>query len=231
MLIQTLPAAADSEWKGQLTPYLWASGLGGDLRPFQGAPTLSFDKSFSDVMDDLDGALFLSGYARQNRFVLLGDYSYSSSSKQGKIAPGLPARGKLSQRSMTLAAGYRAISSDEMTLDVLAGLRAWNLKVKTSVAGGMVQASPSESFVDPLMALRANIALSPQWSTILYVDAGGFGAGSDRTYQVVATVNYQMNDQLYLSAGYRKLNVDYRSGGTKVDVTMAGPLLGMTWRF
>ncbi|WP_423211258.1 hypothetical protein [Paracoccus yeei] len=34
-----------------------------------------------------------------------------------------------------------------------------------------------------------------------------------------------------LSGGFRRLHVDYRSGGTRLDVTMAGPLLGVTWRF
>ena len=33
------------------------------------------------------------------------------------------------------------------------------------------------------------------------------------------------------AAGYRQLNVDYRDGGTRLDVTMAGPILGATWRF
>lgn len=55
--------------------------------------------------------------------------------------------------------------------------------------------------------------------------------GSDSATQVVATVNYQMTDQAYVSVGYRRLDVDYRSGGTRVDATMAGPLLGLTWRF
>ncbi|WP_262983254.1 hypothetical protein [Paracoccus mutanolyticus] len=44
-------------------------------------------------------------------------------------------------------------------------------------------------------------------------------------------MNYQVTDQLYVSAGYRQLNVDYRDGGTRLDVTMAGPILGATWRF
>ncbi|RWR34451.1 hypothetical protein D2T29_02585 [Sinirhodobacter populi] len=226
-----LPAAAQDGWTGQITPYAWASGLGGKLTPFGGAPTLSLDKSFSEVMEDLDGAFFLSGYARRNRFVVLGDFSYSSSSKDGRIPPGSPANGKLSQRSLTLAAGYRAISDDGMSLDVLAGARAWNVKSTISVAGGAAQASPGKDFVDPIVALRANIALAPRWSAIFYADAGGFGAGSDRTFQIVATANYQVNDNLYVSAGYRQLNVDYRSGGTRMDVTMAGPLLGVTWRF
>lgn len=225
-----LPVAAQ-EWTGQITPYVWGAGLGGDITPFSGAPTLSFDKSFSEVLKDSDGAFFLSGYARRDRLVVMGDFSWSSSSKSGAVPPGLPADGKLTQRSLTLLAGWRAVSNDDMTLDLLAGARAWRVKGSVVVAGGAIQASPGKDFVDPVLAVRANFALAPQWSAILYADVGGFGVGSDNTSQLLATVNYQMNDNLYISAGYRQLNVDYRSGGTKVDVTMAGPLLGATWRF
>lgn len=66
------PAGAE-EWNVQVTPYVWASGFGGDVTPFSGAPTLFFDKSFSEVMEDVDAAFFLAAYARKDRFVLLGD--------------------------------------------------------------------------------------------------------------------------------------------------------------
>lgn len=230
-VLAAAPASADDRWTGQVTAYVWASGLGGDITPLTGAPTLSFDKSFSEVLEDLDGAFFLSAYARKDRLILLGDFSASSSSRDGLVPPGVPAEGKLRQRSMTLVAGYRAIAEDRVTLDLLAGMRAWRIESKVSAAGGAVQASPGKSFVDPIIALRTNITLAPRWSAIVYADFGGFGAGSERTSQLVATANYQVNDSLYLSAGYRRLDVDYRSGGTKVDVTMAGPIFGATLRF
>lgn len=44
-------------------------------------------------------------------------------------------------------------------------------------------------------------------------------------------MNYQMTDNLFLSGGYRRMDLDYRSGGIRADVTMQGPLLGLTWRF
>ncbi len=226
----SLPALAQ-DWSGQITPYVWAAGLGGDVTPMTGAPTLSFDKSFSDVIKDTDGAFFLSGYARRDRLVIMGDLSWSSSSKSG-IAPGdLPAEGKLTQRSLTLLAGWRAVENEQFTLDLLGGARAWSIKSSVTLAGGAMQASPGKEFVDPILAARANIALAPQWSAVVYADFGGFGAGSESTSQILATVNYQVNDNLWISAGYRQLNVDYRSGGTAVDVTMAGPLFGATWRF
>ncbi len=226
----SLPALAE-DWSAQVTPYVWATGFGGDITPFTGAPSLSFEKSFSDVVKDLDGAFFLSGYARHNRLVFMGDLSWSSSSKSGRIPPGLPAEGKLTQRSLTLLAGARAVQNDSFTLDLLGGARAWSVKSSVTVAGGMMQASPGKDFVDPILAVRANIALAPQWSAVVYTDFGGFGVGSKSTSQVLATVNYEMNDNLWLSFGYRQLDVDYRSGGTAVDVSMGGPLFGATWRF
>lgn len=118
-----------------------------------------------------------------------------------------------------------------MHLDVLAGARLWRIEGSVDVAGGAVSRSGSQSFADPILALRANFALSPRWSAIFYADYGGFNVGSKRTSQIAVTANYQLNDNLYASGGYRQLNVDYRDGGTRIDMTMAGPILGMTLRF
>lgn len=226
----SFPAMAE-DWSAQITPYIWATGFGGDITPFTGAPTLSFDKSFSDVLEDLDAAFFLSGYARRDRLVFMGDLSWSSSSKSGTISPGLPAEGKLTQRSVTLLAGWRAVQNEAFTLDLLGGVRAWSVKSSVDVAGGLMHASPGKDFVDPILAVRANVTLAPQWSAIVYADFGGFGVGSESTSQILATVNYEVDDKLWLSVGYRQLDVDYRSGGTEVDMRMGGPLLGATWRF
>ena len=59
----------------------------------------------------------------------------------------------------------------------------------------------------------------------------GFGAGSQLEYQVVPALGYQLTKRFTLQAGYRYLNVDYRSGGFKYDVRMSGLLLGATIRF
>lgn len=233
LLAGAAPAMAQGtgDWVWQVTPYVWATGIGGDITPFTGAPTVSVDSSFSEVLKDLDAAFFLSGYARRERLVLLGDLSYSASSKEGLMPPGAPATGKLEQTSLTLAAGYRVIADDGVAVDLLAGARHWRIKGSVDVPLAGVSASPTFSFTDPIIAVRANVQLAPQWSTILYGDFGGFGVGSERTSQIVATVNYQMRDDFFLSAGYRALNVDYRDGGTRIDATMSGPIFGATWRF
>ncbi|WP_158972325.1 porin family protein [Chachezhania sediminis] len=227
------PAAAQtaSQWTGQATAYVWGAGVGGDVTPFSGAPTVSFDRSLSEVLKDSDEFLFLSGFARRGNLVLFADLSYSSSSRSGLVPPGIPASGKLSQRSMTLAAGKRVVNETTQTVDVMAGLRAWRVEGEVSVPLAGVSVSPTKSFVDPIIAARTNITLAPRWSVIGYADVGGFGAGSDLTYQVVVTANFQATENLFLSAGFRQLYLDYDSGGTAFNVTMAGPVLGATWRF
>lgn len=229
----SLPVLAqdDTGWTGQVTPYIWGSGLGGTLTPFTGAPTVSIDKSFSEVLEDSDGAFFVSGYARRGRLVLLGDYSYASSSRDGLIPPGLPAEGRLRQSSLTLAGGWRAVDGEKFRLDILGGLRQWNINTAVEVPLAGISRSPGLDFTDPLLALRANITLAPDWSVIAYADAGGFGVGSEHTWQWLATVNYLPGEHWAFSLGLRQLSVDYRDGGTRLDATLAGPMLGVTWRF
>lgn len=218
----------------QITPYAWATGLGGDLTV--GAQTVAIDKSFSDLIKDLDGAFFVSAFGRYDRLVFLGDLSWSSSSRAG-ILPSppaplpLPAEGKLRQTSLTLAAGYRISETPGATVDLLGGVRHWRVRAQADVPALGFSATRRDSFTDPIVGARINAAIAPNWSTVLYADLGGFGVGSDFTGQIVATVNYSVSDNLFISAGYRHMHVDYRTGGLRVDARMSGPLLGATWRF
>lgn len=233
----TLPltAAAQenaSDWSGQITPYVWASGLGGSVTPLPGGPTLDFDKSFGEVLEDLDVAFFLAGQLRYQRIVVMGDFSTSTASKEGAVpVPGvgiLPADGRLNQRSITLTGGYRVADQEGLTLDVMGGLRHWSVRSTIDVAGGAISRSPRVSFTDPLVAVKANVGLAPRLSAIAY---GDVGIGSRSTAQLLLTLNYQVSEHVFLSGGYRQLWLEYAKGGARGDVTMAGPLVGATWRF
>lgn len=218
----------------QITPYAWATGLGGDLTV--GARTVAIDRSFSDLLGDLDGAFFLSAFGRHGRTVFLGDLSWSSSSRAGVLpsppAPApLPAEGGLRQTSLTLAAGYRVSETPGATVDLLGGVRHWRVRAQAGVPALGASATRRDSFTDPIIGIRINAEVAPNWSTMLYADVGGFGVGSDFSGQIVATLTYAVSDTLFLSAGYRHMHVDYRTGGLRVNARMSGPLLGATWRF
>lgn len=66
-------AVENPAWSFQVTPYIWAAGLKGNISPFRRAPKISARKSFSDVMDDLNFGGFINVWGRHGRFVFSGD--------------------------------------------------------------------------------------------------------------------------------------------------------------
>lgn len=225
------PAAAQ-ERVFQLTPYIWGTGIGGSVSPVAGGPRLRFEEDLSEVLDDLDSAFFLSGLYRRERFVVIGDYSASRSSRTGTVPGlGIPAEGRVEQSSLTLAAGYRALDGEQATVDYLVGLRHWDIKARAKTPVPGLAGQLSVDFTDPILAARTTVRLADRWSAQGYVDVGGFGAGSDLTTQLLATVNWQARERMFLSVGYRHLEVDYDSGGRRLDVQFSGPILGLSLQF
>lgn len=251
----SLPARVDgADWAFQATGYLWATGLNGNISPFRRAPTLHVEKSFSDVMEDLNFGGFLNIWGRYDRFVLSGDLMYvdtTDSKAAGPLPalqiPGLPvlpagaaidANVDTQEFMATLQAGYRIVDADGFSLDALAGARFWHISNEVAVTAshpliGSVSATHKESFgwVDPVIGARAFFNLTDKLSVQGQVDIGGFGAGSDFTWSALATVNYIFTDTLSVSAGYKVLDVDYSDDGYVFDSRLSGPVLGLTYRF
>lgn len=245
----------DTRWVTQVTPYLWAAGLEGKISPFRRGPVIETDKSFSDVLDDLNFGGFANLWTRHGRFVFSADAMYIKTTDADAIGP-LPAfqipglgvtipvgatigaRVDTEQFMATLQGGYRIVETPRFTLDALAGARIWHISNEIKVTAehtgiGRRTASYGESFgwADPLAGLRAFVPLTEQFSLQAQADAGGFGAGADLTWSVLATANYTVNDSLSLSAGYKALKVDYDRDGHVYDVFLSGPVVGMTLRF
>jgi hypothetical protein len=216
---------------GQITVYGWMAGATGEFRPFSGAPTLEFDNSFGEVLEDLDTAFFASALVRRERFVAVADVSYASLSRDGLVPPGIPASGEVSQLAITAAAGIRLEDSAELTIDVLAGARLWNLDGNVEVPLAGVSIAPEKTFVDPIVATRVNAQIAPRLSALVHVDIGGFGVGSDFTFQLLGTLNYRAGRRFYVSAGWRHLHLDYEDAGTRFEGSQTGPLIGFTRRF
>ena len=221
---------ASDAWRFQLTPYVWMSGLDGEVRPFNGAPTAHVDKSFSEVLKNLDAAAFVNGTARKGSYVLQGDFSYASSSDKAALPMGLSAQAKIKQTSMTVTGGQHWALSPRSGLDLMAGVRLWQIKADVKIPG-VAAAHSSTSFVDPVVAARWRYEIAPRWSTLVYADMGGLGMGSKFTWQIHGSVNYAVKDNVFVSLGYRQLSVDYRDGGKRLDFSQSGPIVGATFLF
>lgn len=227
---QSAESSTTEAWRFQLTPYVWMAGLDGKVRPFGGAPTAHMNKSFSEVLDNLDAAAFINGTARKGNYVLQGDLSYAATSEKASLSMGLSPYAKVRQTSLTLTGGRNWALNPQSSLDVMAGLRLWHIKADVGLQG-LVSAQSSTSFVDPVLAARWRYDIAPRWSTLVYADMGGLSVGSKFTWQIHGSVNYQVKDNIHLSLGYRHLSVDYRDGGKHLDFSQSGPIVGATFRF
>ncbi len=253
---EATPVAVERpDWTLQITPYMWAAGLEGNISPFRRAPTIHIEKSFSDVMDDLNFGGFVNIWGRYDRFVFSGDVMYINTTDSHGTGPlpalqipglGVPippganvdARVDTEQFTATFQGGYRLLETPRFTLDALAGARFWYISNDVTVTAshpaiGSRFASHGESFgwVDPVIGARAFLNLTEKLSLQAQADIGGFGAGSDFTWSAQATLNYIFTDRLSASLGYKVLDVDYDHDGHVFDARLSGPVLGMTYRF
>ena len=108
---------------------------------------------------------------------------------------------------------------------------ATDSEVTLNTVAGPQSFAFGDDWVDPLIALRYRTDLGPDWYATLFADVGGFGAGSDQTWQALAMVGYRINDSLSVEAGYRSLSSDRIKANGRIDVQMSGPALGLRWRF
>lgn len=140
------------------------------------------------------------------------------------------------------------------SIDLLAGVRYWHtatdLSFNTTVGfnapgvrfdrGGTLATfhSGSLDWADPLIGLQLRQRLAPQHEVRLRGDIGGFGLGSQLSWQLFLAYGYEFSaGTTAWSAllGYRALGVDYQTGGGAtargIDAVLHGPALGVAVKF
>jgi hypothetical protein len=123
--------------------------------------------------------------------------------------------------------------SGTLTVD----LERLGLKFKRSRRVAIARANDLE-WVDPVVGARIRHQLAPGKELRLEGDVGGFGAGSEFSWQAVATYGFDINclgTPLHTVIGYRALAVDYsdngRLGKDGLDVVQHGPVMGVSFRW
>ena len=227
-----LPARAGepAEPTFAVRPYLWAAGIVGDMSADSSGGT-GVAAEFDGLLDHLDGGLLLASEARLDDNVrLLGDFVWVSlAGDDTRPVLGTPVQGDLDVIEGQLALAYGADFGSDLHFDLLAGLRLFGLDAR--LASGAIDAESSETLLDPLVGMRGNVRLAEDWRLLLYADAGGFGAGTELSYQVAAIVDYAISDRIAVALGYRQLGLDVDEPHLVFDGAIGGPLLGLEIRF
>ena len=265
--VVTTEAIPPGGWTLKVTPYAWLTGINGSITAR--GRTASTSASFSDLVQDSDKLIPFMGYveAGKDRFAVFGDFFYSQigfsgeNTRQTNPVAGLKIDTTLNHTLTTtltiaqIAAAYDVIKDGGTSLGFYAGARYWytdaelDLKITRDVnltklglqrrGQYAVARSTGTDWVDPLVGMRVKQQLTPRDEITLLGDIGGFGVGSQFSWQIFGGYSHSWQisraTTMALALGYRILSVDYEEGsGTSkkgLDLTLHGPLAGLSFRW
>ena len=116
-------------------------------------------------------------------------------------------------------------------VEAYAGLRAYFTDATLEASGVGAKVSGGDNWVDPIVGLRLAVDLSPHWTALVEGDIGGFGVGSTFSWHLLGALGYRFSDSLALHAGWKVLDFDRTSGASRLDLTLSGPFLALTFSF
>ncbi|MBM6582244.1 hypothetical protein ILT44_18740 [Microvirga sp. BT689] len=248
-----------------MTPYGWLTALDG-TQTVRGR-SVKVDASFIDIVEESDTLVALMGdfEARNGPFGLLANVVWSKigverdNVRSRTLAPGITGTLGTSLSldiEMAIAeigAAYEVARSGPLAFDILAGARYWyqegdlSFGVTGTVEVGDLEVTGARAFarsgsvdwLDPMIGARVRYALAPGHELQLRGDIGGFGVGSDFSWQAIGAYGFELGTYQGVTfsgvVGYRALYVDYVQGEGRqryeFDMLQHGPILGISARF
>lgn len=234
LAMSTSPAfAQQGNWNYEATVYLFMP----ETKTSISSPTGSLDGSlsFSDALSNLDFAFMGAFGASNGRWSVLGDYMYTDLSF-GNATPGAAFGNLNSELSTQILNGYVAYRFYENAvaqIDVAGGFRWFSTETNLTLTPGLAagrSSSVDDDWVDPVIGVRARVALSDRWASTAFFDYGGFSSGSE-TWQALITADYALNENWLLRGGYRYISVDHTTNGNNFEFSQSGLMFGATYRF
>jgi len=228
------PAPEENTWKYSIAPYLWASGLEGQMGV--NGKVADIDMPLSDLLDVIDFAGYLAFDATKGDWGYYADFQYiklsgSQATPKGFLADKLKAG--MEQFRMEAGVKYRVYHDEKTTVRLMAGAMYTYFSSDLEIKGGPLAGSidGSTDWIDPSVGISLDYQFNEKWNAHVVGQVGGFGVSSDITWQVLAGVGYSINDCWTIVGGYRHQYVDYENDGFLYDLDIGGPVLGAVYNF
>jgi hypothetical protein len=232
-LISLCPAARAAENEGldwTVAPYLWAASIGTDLNAE--APPAGTDSDFSSIIDKIDGVFMLRLEGRGDHFGAFADALFLS------LADDNDQRFSHTESDLDVwlvdsAAVWSPGDDRSRGLGLLAGLRYVDVDLRlrvdpTNPAFDTATIGTNKGYSDMLLGARYTWALSERWGLTLRGD-GSFG-DTEGTWSASAIAQYRTGNGGWLF-GYRYLSAEIRTGDSKTEITIGGPMIGYGFTF
>jgi hypothetical protein len=235
-------SASASPWQFEITPYLWALNMNGQVGV--GPTTAHVNETFSDIWHHLDFAGMVYGSAHKDEFGLYGSALYAALSDSGTLGPhgGISVKayedyGIFGAGASYIVAKHQFSNLSEVTVEPYAGARYTLVNTSLKVAT-LPTARDDQHWTDPVIGLNLNYAFNRQWSIRLMGDIGGTSTNRQYSYSATGLIGYtpvSFWTNTTTSLGYRFLAQHYVSGsGLRYfdwNMRLFGPVIAITIRF
>jgi hypothetical protein len=201
--------------------------------------TVPVDANPGDIFSKLRFAGMIYFEAHSNKWAFTSDLVYMNLTQE--VTPGTilhSGTARAEQFVWEPSALFRLASF----LEVGVGGRLNNLQTEIDVRRNVfpagteeVTGSGSRTWIDPIIITRLSADIKDRWLFRVRADIGGFGAGSDLTWQLQGYAGYRFSKIFQLTAGYRILSIDYDKGSDTdrfiYNVNTFGPVIRFGFNF
>lgn len=238
-LLVLLPATSQAadDWEFTIIPYALFPSIKGESSTGAAEGT-DIDVDFGDIIDTLDlGGMIIVEAWHKNRFGVSLGYAFMDLNDETSGPAGFTKAESDIFQGIFEGYLYSRHTTLKGPLDVFAGVRHWDMDIDITLKGinNSEKFNSSDDWVDPIIGARWMPKISDDWSIIARGDIGGFGVGSDFTWNVQAGAVWAFAESMSLVVQYRALSVDYCEGtkGTSgrfcYDTITHGPAIGVAF--
>ena len=234
------PAAAQGAspegWQVTVAPYFMGASMNGTTAV--AGREVSVDVPFSDILKNLEFGVMGLMVARKGQWGVGGDAIWMALGANGSSTnfPGVSGSVDVNQGAFSFYGLRRLGDSADLTF----GARVNTIQASLAFSGPFTQllaldVDRTKTWVDPIVGLQLRTRGESRWHAQMYTEIGGFGAGSDFTWQAFPTVGFRLSKAASIDFGYRWIDINYASGDDfeafKYDVLTQGPVLGFVFKF
>ncbi|HEY7160927.1 MAG TPA: hypothetical protein VH815_06685, partial [Acidobacteriota bacterium] len=200
----TAQSQETEKWNYTAAFYMWMSGVDGTVGAL--GRTVDAEASFSDLISNTKFGVMTGLLARKGRLSISGDFIYVRLGTEEQIPP-FKVDIEIIPTMLEGTGGYQIGKN----VDAYAGIRFYSVENNITFNGPVnVEVDATKRWVDPIVGLRFTPDFSKRFSLLAKADVGGFGAGSDLSWQLQAYGLLHLNDKSSIAFGYRVLDIDYK---------------------
>jgi hypothetical protein len=234
-------AGEASEWTFDVSLYGLAAGMSGEIGV--GPVNADVDVGFDKIWDNLEFAAMGKIRVGYGPWAINTDVVYMGLGLSGQRDLSVD----LDQWMVEPSISYRV----SKYFEPFAGARYNNISAEISgpnlerpgpgilpgpgITEGPGIRSGTQDWWDPIIGANLTLPLGSGFSFNVRGDIGGFGVGSDLTWQAFPYFGWQFAKWASLEAGYRWVSMDYETGSGdsrfKYDMLLQGPQIGLTFHF